>query len=39
MTRRESKKDPKKKAQGKTIYSSKHIRIQQALAQAQAKKP
>lgn len=39
MTRRESKKDPKAKAKGKTIYSAKHIRIQQAQAQAANKKP
>ena len=31
-TRRESKKDPKTKAQGKTIYSAKHIRQAEALA-------
>lgn len=31
-TRRESKKHPKEKAAGKTIYSAKHIRIQQAIA-------
>lgn len=30
-TRRETKKDPKAKAQGNTIYSAKHIRIQAAL--------
>ena len=30
-TRRESKKDPKTKAQGKTIYSAKHIRQMEAL--------
>lgn len=30
-TRRESKKDQKVKAQGKTIYSSKHIRQMEAL--------
>ena len=29
-TRRETKKDPKVKAQGKTIYSAKHIRQQEA---------
>ncbi len=28
-TRRESKKDPKQKAKGKSIYSAKHVRIQQ----------
>jgi hypothetical protein len=31
-TRRESKKDPKVKAQGKTIYSAKHIRLTEAAA-------
>lgn len=30
-TRSESKKDPKIKAQGKTIYSAKHIRQLEAL--------
>jgi hypothetical protein len=27
QTRREKKKDPKEKANGKSVYSSKHIRI------------
>ena len=31
QTRRETKKDPKVKAQGKTIYSAKHVRQQEAL--------
>lgn len=30
-TRRESKKDPKTKAQGKSIYSAKHVRQLEAL--------
>jgi hypothetical protein len=32
--RRELKKDPKTKAQGKTVYTAKHIRIVEALKQA-----
>jgi hypothetical protein len=36
-TRRESKKDPKVKGQGKTIYSSKHIRQFEALKEKKAK--
>lgn len=31
-TRSEKKKDPKTKAQGKTIYSAKHIRLAAARA-------
>lgn len=31
-TRRELKKDPKTKAQGKTVYTAKHIRQREALA-------
>ena len=31
QTRRQSKKDPKIKAQGKTVYSAKHIRQIEAL--------
>ena len=27
QTRREKKKDPREKAKGKTVYSSKHVRI------------
>lgn len=30
-TRAESKKNPKEKAKGKSIYSAKHIRIQEAI--------
>jgi hypothetical protein len=36
-TRRESKKDPKVKAQGKTVYSSKHVRQFEALKEKKAK--
>jgi hypothetical protein len=36
-TRRESKKDPKVKAKGKTIYSAKHVRQQEALKEKNAK--
>jgi hypothetical protein len=37
QTRRESKKDPKVKAQGKTIYTAKHIRQLEALKEKKAK--
>lgn len=30
-TRAESKKTPKEKARGKSVYSAKHIRIQEAI--------
>lgn len=36
-TRTESKKNPKEKAKGKSIYSAKHIRIQEAISKARAK--
>jgi hypothetical protein len=36
-TRAESKKDPKTKAQGKTIYSAKHIRQLEALKETKHK--
>jgi hypothetical protein len=36
-TRSESKKDPKSKAQGKGIYSSKHIRQLEALKEKKHK--
>ncbi len=29
-TRRELKKDPKEKAKGKSIYTAKHVRLQEA---------
>lgn len=37
QTRRESKKDPKVKAQGKTIYTSKHVRQLEALKEKKRK--
>ena len=36
-TRRESKKDSKDKAKGKSIYSAKHVRIQEAISRARQK--
>lgn len=36
-TRYESKKDPKTKAQGKSIYSSKHVRQLEALKEKRNK--
>jgi hypothetical protein len=36
-TRRESKKDPKTKAQGTTIYSAKHVRQAEALKEKKSK--
>lgn len=36
-TRKESKKDPKEKGQGKTIYTSKHIRMIETLREKQKK--
>ena len=36
-TRRQSKKDPKTKAQGKSIYSAKHIRQLEALKEKKNK--
>jgi hypothetical protein len=37
-TRKESKKDPKEKGKGKSIYSQKHVRLLEEL-KAKSKKP
>lgn len=36
-TRKESKKDQKEKAKGKSIYTSKHVRITETLKEKQTK--
>jgi hypothetical protein len=36
-TRKESKKDQKEKAKGKSIYTAKHVRMMESLAEKQKK--